>query len=109
MPTSKLEEEIGRLAALPLSDLRQLWEKHFGKAPPRALRQAFLVRAIAHQIQVERLGDLSPALRKRLKDIAAALSSGSAAEVFQSPRIKPGSRLVRSHGGRVFSVVVLDD
>jgi hypothetical protein len=108
MLSKQLEEEIGALAGLPLSDLRQRWADHFGRPAPLSLRHEFLVRAVAYQIQVKALGGLASSYRRQLREIAAALKTGTADKVLKAPRLRPGTRLVRSHAGRVHSILVLE-
>jgi hypothetical protein len=99
-----LEEEIGGLADLSLADLRELWAKHFGRPAPPSLRREFLIRAVAYQIQVKALGGLAAPYRKRLREIAAALKTGSVDKLLKAPQLRPGTRLVRSHAGKVHAV-----
>jgi hypothetical protein len=68
-----------------------------------------LIRAVAYQIQVRALGGLAAPYRKRLREIAAALKAGSADKLLKVPQLRPGTRLVRSHAGKVHSVLVLEN
>jgi hypothetical protein len=103
----QVEEEVAVLGGLPLADLRERWRQLFGNPPPKSLRRELLIRACAHQIQVRAFGGLSAATKRRLR--AAAEGARTGTPVSSSPRIKPGTRFVRSWGGEVHTVAALDD
>src|SRR6267142_1417145 len=69
-----LETEIGRLPALSLLELRNRWKMLFGHSAPKSLRRNFLARAIAYQMQVEAHGGLSVVTKRRLREIANAIT-----------------------------------
>src|SRR6266571_4617595 len=105
-----LEAEIGRLPDLGLSELRARWKQLYGRPAPKFFRRKFLVRAIAHQMQVEAYGGLSSATKRRLREIAEAARNGTfAAEDALAPRIKPGTKLIRSWKDEVHTVLVVED
>jgi hypothetical protein len=67
-----------------------------------------MVRAIAYRMQVEAHGGLDRKTRRRLEQVVAGLRSGKVVE-SASPRIKPGTRLVREWNGDTYGVLVLED
>jgi len=100
-------DEVAGLGDLCLADLRQRWEALFGISPPKSLRRDFLIRACAYRIQVKAFGGLSAATKRRLHAIAEGLRDGRPVAA-PPPRIKPGTRFIRSWGGKVHTVTALD-
>ncbi len=92
----------------PSAALRQAWERLYGRAAPGALSPDFLRRDTAYRQQADQHGGLSAEARRRLADVA----SGDPARVPQprtaTPRIKPGSTLLREWHGRTYTVLALD-
>lgn len=109
LDAKSLEAEIARLPDLGLKALRARWLTHYGRPAPRFFRSKLLVRAIAYQMRVQVHGGLSEATKRRLREIAAA-GRGTAAEADRVlPRIKPGTKLIRTYKEAVHSVLVLDE
>src|SRR5438445_7660675 len=90
-----LEAEIARLPDLGHEELRRRWKLLFGHAAPKSLRRKFMARAIAYQMQVVAYGGLSTATRRRLREIAHAISNGNRGNAFSGFQIKPGTQLIR--------------
>jgi hypothetical protein len=95
-----LEPFLQHVVGLRLDDLRALWRTTFQNSAPPALSRDLLVRAITYRIQEQRRGGLDPGVR----DLLARLARGQAAPVR---RLKPGSVIVRQHGGTLHEVVVV--
>jgi hypothetical protein len=109
LDAKSLEAEIAGLGDLSLKELRARWLTHYGRPAPRFFRSKLLVRAIAYQMRVQVHGGLSEATKRRLREIAAA-TRGMAADADRvMPRIKPGTRLIRTYKEAVHSVLVLDE
>src|SRR5258707_12584325 len=104
-----LETEIGRLHALSLLELRTRWKTLFGPYAPKSLRQNFLARAVAYQMQVEAYGGLSVATNRRLREIANAVRNGDANAIPGSSRIKPGTQMIRKWQNATHTVTALAD
>jgi hypothetical protein len=102
-----LEAEIGRLPDLGLLDLRHRWKALFGHPAPKSLRRNFLARAVAFQMQVEAYGGLSAAIKRRLREIAAAARNGDANATFGPNRIKPGTQMIRQWRNTTHTVTAL--
>jgi hypothetical protein len=68
-----------------------------------------LVRALAYQMQVKAFGGLSPATKRRLREIAEAVRDGNEEAVLGAPRIKAGTQLYRSWKGTTHVVTILAD
>ena len=92
---SDLESEIARLSDLALPELRKRWRALYGRPAPKFFRRKLLIRAVAYQMQVKAYGGLSDATKQRLVDIAEAVRTGNEEAVLGTPRIKPGTRLIR--------------
>jgi Protein of unknown function (DUF2924) len=101
-----LDAEIAGLPDLDLAAVRERWHQLFGNPAPKSLRQAFLVKACAYQIQVKAFGGLSAATKRHLREVAEAARSGAA--VPSVPKIKPGTQLLRTWQGKTHSVTVLE-
>ena len=104
-----LEAEIGRLPDLGHDELRKRWKLLFGHPAPKSLRRKFLARAVAYQMQVAAYGGLSAATKRRLREIAVAISNGDRTGVFSGVQIKPGTQLVRQWQKTTHTVMVLDE
>jgi hypothetical protein len=91
-----LEAEIARLGDLGLAELRVRWKLLYGRPAPKFFRRKLLVRAVAYQMQVAAYGGLSEATKRRLREIADAARDGTFDAAMTEPRIKPGTRLIRT-------------
>jgi hypothetical protein len=106
--TDTVESEIAGLADLNLSELRARWSRLYGRVAPTSFRRKFLAKAIAYQMQVEANGGLSEAIKRRLRDIAEAAGNGTFDAAMVGPRMKPGTKLVRTWHGQTHAVTALD-
>src|SRR3981081_1551495 len=104
-----LEAEIARLPDLGHEELRQRWKLLFGRPAPKSLRRKFMARAVAYQMQVAAYGGLSAATKRRLREIANAISNGARTGVFRGVQIKPGTQLIRQWQNTTHTVMVLDE
>jgi hypothetical protein len=103
-----IEPEIARLPELSLSELRARWSRLYGRATPTSFRRKFLAKAIAYQMQVAAHGGLPEAIKRRLREIAKAAGNGTFDAAMVGPRIKPGTKLVRTWHGNTHAVTALD-
>lgn len=104
-----LEAEIARLPDLGLAELRARWKALYGRPAPKFFRRKLLVRAVAYQMQVKAYGGLSEATKRRLREIAAAARDGTFDAAMAEPRIKPGTKLIRTWKKATHEVMVLND
>jgi hypothetical protein len=104
-----VEAEIARLPDLGLAELRARWTALYGRPAPKFFRRKLLVRALAYQIQVKAYGGLSEATKRRLREIAAAVREGTFDAAMTEPRIKPGTKLIRTWKKATHEIWVLDD
>ena len=105
----QLRAEIESLPGLTLQELRERWERLYGRPAPKSFRRDLLVRAVAYQMQVKVYGGLSAATKRRLREIAAAARDGTFDASMAGPRIKPGTRLIRLWQGETHTVFVHED
>lgn len=104
----RMRQVLQRLPTLGRSELRAEWRRLYGAEAPTRLGPAVLIAAIAYRLQEDALGRLRPEPRRRLRKIAEAARHGS--EVAPAtPRLKPGTRLVREWQGRTYEVLVIED
>lgn len=106
--TSALEQEIAALPDLSLEQLRARWSALAGSPAPKSFRRKFLARAVAYQMQVKAFGGLPEATKARLREIAAATSNGTFDAGTAGPRVKPGTKLVRTWHGQTHTILVLE-
>ena len=67
--------EVAVLSGLSRADLAARWQKIYGMAPPKGVRQELMVRAIAWHLQASRLGGLSAETRRLLRSAKARVES----------------------------------
>src|SRR5579862_2430992 len=98
---ARMNMEIERLTTLDLHEIRLQWRNRFGRIAPKALPKSLIVRVLIYRAQADLLGDLEPEVVRVLDRYAARdrvvsrRGRPSARSVGESPRIKPGSVLVR--------------
>jgi hypothetical protein len=104
-----LGAEIARLPDLGHDELRRRWKLLFGHAAPKSLRRKFMARAVAYQMQVVAYGGLSTTTKRRLREIANAISNGDPDNAFSGFQIKPGTQLIRQWQNTTHTVMVLEE
>ena len=116
----QLAADLAALPGLDLDALRVLWRKRLRGTPP-ALPRPLLMRVLAYRLQARTFGDLDPessrALDRVAKDSSRRRQAGEARStavppVAAVPRpmgLKPGTVLMREHGGETHHVMVVMD
>ena len=99
---AQVRAEVEALRSLGKDELRARWTKMFGKAPPPALTKDLLGRMIAWRIQEKFYGGHDKATLKLLDGLARREVAKPATE----PRLRPGTVLMREHGGVRHTVTV---
>jgi hypothetical protein len=107
-----LKQEIEALDGLDLELLRRRWRSLTGRSAPARLSRGLLLRMLAHQLQIARVGDLDRATRATLGEanhepsrLAAKATDGNA-RVAASVALRPGTVLEREFGGVLHRVAV---
>ena len=113
----QLAADLAALPGLDLDALRVLWRRRLRGTPP-ALARPLLVRLLAYRLQARAFGDLDPESSRALDRIAKDSSrrrqageerSTAVPPVAAVPRpmgLKPGTVLMRNHGGETHHVTI---
>ena len=102
MSKPSLESLLGEICSLPSKEMRKRYCEVFGRLPAPRLGRDLVLRALAHQIQVEHLGGLSRATKKALGQ------STRSPRAIRSRTLAPGTQLIREWQGETHTVEVLD-
>jgi Protein of unknown function (DUF2924) len=104
-----VEDELDRLATMPIARLRVRYREVFRTDPPKAFGPDLLRRSIAHRIQEKAYGGLSRPAQRLLDQMMKAFAAKPNGKIVLPRRIKPGSILVREWKGKSHRVTVLAD
>jgi hypothetical protein len=104
-----VEDELDRLATMPIAQLRVRYGQVFRSDPPKAFGPDLLRRSIAYRIQEKAYGGLSRPAQRLLDQMMKAFVVKPNGKIVLPRRIKPGSVLVREWKGKSHRVVVLAD
>lgn len=97
MPSNtKLYERLRALENDSRVELVEEWHRVFKSAPPRYASPKFMAQGIAYALQERAFGGLPPAIQRQLSSIA----NGEPVRT-NSPKIKPGTRLLREWHGKI--------
>jgi hypothetical protein len=102
-----VEDELDRLATMPIAQLRVRYQEVFRTEPPKAFGPDLLRRSIAHRIQENAYGGLSRLAQRLLDQMMKACAAKPNRDIVLPRRIKPGSVLVREWKGKSHRVMVL--
>jgi hypothetical protein len=102
-----VEDELDRLAVMPIAQLRVRYREVFRTDPPKAFGPDLLRRSIAHRIQEKAYGGLSRSAQRLLDQMMKAYVAKPNGKIALPRRIKPGSVLVREWKGKSHRVMVL--
>jgi len=86
------QPEIAALAAMTTAELRTAWARLHGSEPPPRLNRDLMIRAIAYKAQEQAHGGLSPATRRRLRALTAAVEVKRAGVFDPGVLLKPGAK-----------------
>jgi hypothetical protein len=104
-----VEDELDRLATMPIAQLRVTYGQVLRTEPPKAFGPDLLRRSIAHQIQEKAYGGLSRPAQRLLDQAMKAFAAKPNGKIVLPRRIKPGSVLIREWKGKSHRVMVLAD
>lgn len=102
-----VEDELDRLATMPIARLRARYREVFRGAPPKAFGPDLLRRSIAYRIQEKAYGGLPRSTQRLLDQMMKAFATKPDGKIVLPRRIKPGSVLVREWKGKSHRVMVL--
>ena len=104
-----VEDELDRLATMPIAQLRLRYAQLFRTDPPMAFGPDLLRRSIAYRIQEKAYGGLSGSAQRLLNQMTKAYAAKPDGRIALPRRIKPGSVLVREWKRKSHRVMVLAD
>jgi len=104
----KLAEQLAQLPGLNTGQLRVLWQEVFGSPLPFHAQKDLVIRCLAYRLQENAHGGLRSAVRRQLLKLAQDIETGTALVLLDTPRIKPGTRLIRSWQGRMHEVTAME-
>src|SRR6267143_6036766 len=102
-----VEDELDRLATMPIAQLRVRYGQVFRSDPPKAFGPDLLRRSIAYRIQEKAYGGLSRPAQRLLDQMMKAFAAKPNGKIVLPRRLKPGSVLVREWKGKSHRVMVL--
>src|SRR5262249_28168205 len=104
-----LAEELARLSAATIFELRGEWRRLHRMPPPMRLSRDLLLRGITYKVQERPLGGLSKSILRKLE----CQNIGSEASNTKKPAppvsLKAGTRLIREWRGVTCTVLVQAD
>jgi len=106
---SALEDELTALPTLSAQELRSKWQALRCGEPIAPASRDLLLREIAYKMQERAHGGLAPAVKRRLRVLAAELEANGAGVLVPAPLLKPGTRLLREWGGKTHAIIVQED
>jgi hypothetical protein len=104
-----VEDELDRLAVMPIAQLRIRYREVFRTDPPKTFGPDLLRRSIAHRIQEKAFGGLSRPAQRLLDQMIKAYAAKPNGKIVLPRRIKPGSVLVREWKSKSHRITVLAD
>lgn len=110
-------EQIDNLRAATISELVERYKQLFGQKPP-VWTKVVLVRQLAHKLQEQALGGISPAAKTRIQELiriydpihkVVIKSSTGKTDAGRDIRLPvPGSLIVKTYKGKRLEVKVLE-
>jgi hypothetical protein len=100
---TKLYERLRALENASRVELVEEWHRVFKSAPPRYASPKFMAQGIAYALQARAFGGLPLAIQRQL----AGITNGKPVQAA-SPKIKPGTRLLREWHGTTHEVMATD-
>ena len=107
-----ISRQVAGIMAMGQGELETAWGRHCRGKPPAGLPRSLLARLLAYKVQAAVHGDLSSAQQRFLERVAKDLAAGNKNPNLQLDdrfQFKPGTVLVREHGGEQHRVMVLAD
>ena len=108
VPNPTVEQEVARIQAMNIAELRAMWCALMKSEPPKAFGPDLLRRSLAYRIQEKAYGGLD-AKTARLLNLLITQSAKNAGKISLPRRTKPGTVIVRKWNGKRHSVKVSED
>ena len=99
-PGADIAARIIALDALTTADLRIEWRRLYRATPPTRLSRDLLLRGVAHKLQEQLHGGLSPGIQRRLRSLVEGPDKQSRLRAAPAITLKPGTKLVREWRGQ---------
>ena len=103
-----LEVQLESLPNLNRKELHKLWRDSYGSAPPGKMSHLLMRQAIAHRLQVKRLGGLTFSTRRALKRLLEESAATRLKPHSRSKRLAYGTVLVREWHGATHQVTATE-
>ena len=94
-----MAEELARLSALTIFELREEWRRLHRLPPPMRLSRDLLIRGITYKLQERVYGGLSKAVARKLEQTSPDPLRWGAAKPAPPISLKSGTRLAREWRG----------
>jgi Protein of unknown function (DUF2924) len=105
---AELDGQIAGLVDQSTQELRRVWRIFYHTGPPLGLSRDLIIRGLADMLQQRAHGGPTPALRRRLR-ILAAESEKDARSFDPGGVLKTGATLVRQWRGHTHTVLARED
>jgi hypothetical protein len=96
------------LRKLPLNELRQMWAQAWSQEPHMRIGRTMLEKSLEYKIREREGGGPSPEQQPRLKQLVREYKRNPISFDGNGP-LKPGTRLMRMHNGKKYTVLVKID
>ena len=107
--TADLSTRLAALSRMSHADLRAEWRRLYRSHPPKKIGRDLLELGIAWKLQEKALGGMSPALKRRIADLAKTMETKGDLARARAVTLKPGARLMREWRGETHDVRMLED
>ena len=104
--SNSIAEQLDQLTAMKPEELRSRWRAVYRSLAPD-IGPDLLRRGIAYRLQERGQGGLAPSTRREIEKLIKCLDNDGISPA--APKLKPGTRLVRSWHGKMYQVLALDD
>lgn len=105
----RLDEDLDRVAAARLPELRDIWRAKLGVDPPPLRSREIFRRMLGYRLQAAAYGDLTPAARRKLDAIETRRTQPARRRPSPLVRLTPGAVLIREWKGVRHEVHVTAD
>lgn len=103
-----MARRIATLNNLDYAELHTMWSRLFRYRAPKKFARDHLELGIAWKLQAQISGGLNSATRRRLDELARALTTKSDLAQKRTTLLKPGARLLREWTGESHEVLVTE-